>query len=45
MRLSDDFLAKVDDWRREQPIIPHRNEAIRQLVEWAIEQQSKRGKS
>jgi hypothetical protein len=33
MRLEDDFLAKVDDWRRIQPDLPNRTEAIRRLVE------------
>ena len=33
MRASDDWLRKVDDWRRVQPDIPARAEAIRRLVE------------
>lgn len=36
MRASDEFLAKVDDWRRKQPDIPGRAEAIRRLVEIAL---------
>jgi hypothetical protein len=36
MRASDEFLAKVDNWRREQPDIPGRAEAIRRLVEIAL---------
>jgi hypothetical protein len=33
MRASDEWLRKVDDWRRVQPDIPARAEAIRRLVE------------
>lgn len=33
MRASDEWLRKVDDWRRIQPDIPARAEAIRRLVE------------
>ena len=36
MRASEEFLAKVDDWRRAQPDIPGRAEAIRRLVEIAL---------
>ena len=32
MRASDEWLRKVDDWRRVQPDIPARAEAIRRLV-------------
>ena len=33
MRASEDWLRKLDDWRRKQPDIPARAEAIRRLVE------------
>jgi hypothetical protein len=33
MRLSDDFMAKVDAWAAEQDDEPGRSEAIRRLVE------------
>jgi hypothetical protein len=33
IRLSDDFLAKVDAWAEEQDDTPGRSEAIRRLVE------------
>lgn len=36
MRVSADFLAKVDEWRRAQPDLPNRSEAIRRLVELAL---------
>lgn len=36
MRVSDDFLRMVDDWRRKQEGLPSRAEAIRILVELGI---------
>lgn len=33
MRVSREFITAVDDWRRRQPDIPSRSEAIRRLVE------------
>ena len=36
MRVEPSFLARVDDWRRRQPNIPSRSEAIRRLVEGAL---------
>jgi metal-responsive CopG/Arc/MetJ family transcriptional regulator len=27
------WLARIDEWRRKQPTIPNRSEAIRMLVE------------
>jgi hypothetical protein len=33
MRVSANFLKIVDDWRRRQPDLPSRSEAIRRLVE------------
>lgn len=35
MRVNDEFLALVDDWRRQQPDIPVRSVAIRRMVEIA----------
>lgn len=37
MRANPDFLKLVDDWRRSQPGIPPREEAIRRIVENALE--------
>lgn len=37
MRLNEEFLAKIDNWRRMQPDMPHRSEAIRRLVESALQ--------
>lgn len=36
MRVSAEFLARVDDWRRTQQDLPNRSEAIRRLVEQAL---------
>lgn len=33
MRYDDEWMALVDEWRRHQPDIPSRAEAIRRLVE------------
>jgi hypothetical protein len=35
MRVSEDFLRTVDDWRRGQTDLPSRAEAIRRMVELA----------
>jgi hypothetical protein len=35
MRVSEQFLRTVDDWRRGQSDLPPRAEAIRRLVELA----------
>jgi hypothetical protein len=35
MRVSEQFLRMVDDWRRGQTDLPSRAEAIRRLVEIA----------
>jgi hypothetical protein len=36
MRVSDDWLRTIDDWRRQQPDLPSRAEAIRRLVDKAL---------
>jgi hypothetical protein len=36
MRVSQDWLDRIDDWRRKQPDLPPRAEAIRRLVEQAL---------
>ena len=38
MRASQEFLDRIDDWRRAQADIPPRSEAIRRLVELALSQ-------
>ena len=41
MRVTDDFLKLLDAWRKRHPDRPSRTGAIRELVEYAIEHQSK----
>jgi hypothetical protein len=36
MKVPDSFLETVDDWRRKQPDLPSRAEAIRRLVAIAV---------
>jgi hypothetical protein len=33
VRVDEDFLKRLDDWRRKQADLPGRPEAIRRLVE------------
>jgi hypothetical protein len=35
-RVSTEFLMKLDEWRRAQPDLPSRTEAIRRIVESVI---------
>jgi metal-responsive CopG/Arc/MetJ family transcriptional regulator len=35
-RVEDPLIELLDDWRRQQPQIPPRSEAIRQLIEKAL---------
>jgi metal-responsive CopG/Arc/MetJ family transcriptional regulator len=35
------FIAQVDEWRRRQPDLPSRSEAIRRLVNRALKTDSK----
>jgi hypothetical protein len=43
MRVSEDFLRTVDDWRRGQTDLPSRAEAIRRMVELAAKMKKKPG--
>lgn len=45
MRVSEDFLRQIDDWRRQQPDLPSRAEAIRRLIEAGLAAQKGRKKS
>jgi hypothetical protein len=36
MRVEASFLAAIDEWRRHQPDLPPRAEAIRRLVDQAL---------
>lgn len=33
MRVSEEFLRAIDEWRRQQDDLPSRSEAIRRLIE------------
>jgi hypothetical protein len=39
MRVSPEWLAIIDEWRRKQPDLPSRAEAIRRLVQRALNQE------
>jgi hypothetical protein len=41
MRVSDNFLKVVDEWRRKQADLPNRSEAIRRLVELGLKVKGK----
>jgi metal-responsive CopG/Arc/MetJ family transcriptional regulator len=36
VRLQPEPLARLDDWRREQDDLPNRSEAIRRLIDQAL---------
>jgi len=36
MRVAPSFMSAIDDWRRKQPDLPSRAEAIRRLVELSL---------
>lgn len=38
MKAPKEWLARVDEWRRKQPDLPPRAEAIRRLVDEALAQ-------
>ena len=42
MRVSDQFLRTIDDWRRKQPDLPSRAEAVRRLVDAGLSQNQPR---
>ncbi len=42
MRVSGEFIRSVDDWRRQQDDLPSRTEAIRRLIEQALQGGKKR---
>lgn len=37
VRAEDEFVKRLDDWRREQKDIPSRAEAVRRLVEMGLD--------
>jgi hypothetical protein len=44
-RLEGRTLSLIEEWRRAQPRIPSRTEAIRQLIEKAIDPAASEGKA
>jgi hypothetical protein len=36
IRVDDEFLKRLDDWRRKQPDLPTRTEALRRLADLAL---------
>jgi hypothetical protein len=45
MKTPEALLARVDDWRRQQPDLPNRSEAIRRLIEAGLSVAGKSGPS
>ena len=37
MVVTEEFLQEIDDWRRKEPDLPSRAEAIRRLVAFALQ--------
>ena len=37
MRVDDDFFRDLDEWRRKQPGLPNRTDAVRQLVKLGMQ--------
>lgn len=44
MRVSEEFVRQVDDWRRHQEDIPTRGEAVRRLLLIAFDVEKKKRK-
>jgi hypothetical protein len=42
MRVDEEFIAKVDEFRRMQPDLPNRTDAIRRMVDMAVGKVTKR---
>jgi hypothetical protein len=45
LELEGPIFAQVEDWRRAQPKIPSRNEAIRMLIRQALERPAGKSES
>jgi hypothetical protein len=43
LRVDEEFLARLDDWRRQQPDLPPRTRAVRQFVEMVLRAESDAG--
>jgi hypothetical protein len=42
MRVTDEFIAEIDDWRRNQPDLPNRTETIRRMFAQVLASSRKR---
>jgi hypothetical protein len=42
MRWHEPMLAAIDEWRRQEPELPSRTEAIRRLVELGLKAKGRR---
>jgi hypothetical protein len=40
-RVKDPLIERVDNWRQQQPVIPPRWQAVRELIEEALEEVGK----
>jgi hypothetical protein len=45
MRATAELMARIDEWRRLQPDLPNRSEAIRRLIEGGLSAPAKSGGS
>jgi metal-responsive CopG/Arc/MetJ family transcriptional regulator len=43
VRVDDDLLKRLDDWRRKQEDVPSRPEAIRRLMELGLKVKQPKG--
>jgi hypothetical protein len=45
VRVDEEFIERLDEWRRNQPDLPTRPEALRRLAEQALATTPKRGRA
>jgi hypothetical protein len=45
LRLTDEGWSRIDEWRRRQPDLPNRTEAVRRLIEIALDAEPKPAKA
>lgn len=41
VRCNDDFLTQIDNWRRQQPDLPSRAEALRRLATLSLKRKDR----
>jgi hypothetical protein len=44
IRVDDEFLKRLDDWRRKQPDLPTRTEALRRIADQVLAEQAPKRK-